>query len=241
LNEDTSAYWRKLLELDKSIPSDVPARYRPWHAILRPLFYAIVSVPLKYYCRLTVSGLENLPKKPPYILAANHGSSMDFACVAYAMGKRKEEIFPITTKLFYDNPWARFWIKVAANAVRIDTVEDYFPALRAAAEVLRAGQAIYVNPEGLRTTDGELLPFRPGVGVLAVETGAPIVPVYISGTWKALPTGKIFPRPYPVSVTFGKPMDVTPYLKKEKTEPAYDVYKEVTEELRSQILGMINK
>jgi 1-acyl-sn-glycerol-3-phosphate acyltransferase len=238
INEDTSAYWRKLLGVDEPVPPGFLERYRTSHRFLRPVFYRIVSVPLKFYCPLKVHGLENLPGKPPYIIAANHASSMDYVCVAWAMGKRKEELYPLTTRLFYDNPWTLFWIKVAANAVRIDTLEDFFPALRLAATVLKAGKAVYVNPEGMRSADGELLPFRPGVGALAVETGIPIVPVYLHNTWKALPTGWIFPRPYPVSVTFGRPILMEPYIEKKKFVQAYDVYKEVAEELRRRIENM---
>lgn len=73
--------------------------------------------------------------------------------------------------------------------------------------------------------------------MLAVETGVPIVPVYLRNTWKALPTGWIFPRPYPVSVSFGKPIRMESYREKLKTIQAYDVYKEVTDELRNRILA----
>lgn len=238
-NQDTSAYWRKLLELDSSVPPDLLEKYKFPHRFLRPIFYAIVDLPLRFYCPEKIYGLENLPEKPPYIIAANHASTMDFVCVARAMGDRKEELYPLTTRLYYDNPWTRFWIKVAANAVRIDTVEDFFSGLRAAAEVLTAGKAVYINPEGLRTTDGKLLPFRTGAGVLAVETGVPLVPVYLGNTWKALPTGWIIPRPVPVSVTFGKPILMDPYVEKKKSIQAYDVYKEVTEELRKRIEEMM--
>ncbi len=237
-DQDTSAYWRGLLELDKPVPPGFLKRYSTWHQFLRPLFYAAVSLPLRFYCPTKIFGLENLPDKPPYILAPNHGSSMDYVTIAWAMGKRKEALYTLTTKLYYDIAWTRFWIKVFANAVRIDTVEDFFPALRAAAQILKAGKAIYINPEGYRTMDGKLLPFRPGVGVLAVETGVPLVPVYIANTWKALPTGWIFPRPYPVSVSFGRPIEMGPYIEKKETVQAYDVYKEVTDELRNRILAL---
>jgi 1-acyl-sn-glycerol-3-phosphate acyltransferase len=238
MNEGTSAYWRNLLEIEKPVPPGFLEQYQTPHRFLRPFFYWLVSAPFKYYCPLEVRGLENLPAKAPYIIAANHGSSMDYVCVAWAMGKRKKELYPLTTKLFYDNPWARFWIKVAANAVRIDTVEEFFPALRVAVKVLKAGKAVYVNPEGMRTLDGNLLPFRPGVGALAVEAGVPMVPVYLHNTWKALPTGWIFPRPFPVAVSFGKPIAPEVYREKLRTVQAYDVYKEVTEELRQRIIGL---
>ena len=238
MEQDTSAYWRKLLELDQPLPPGLLDKYKYWQRCLRPLFYAIVNLPLSFYCPVAVYGLENLPKTPPYIIAANHGSAMDYTCVAWAIGKRREELYPITTKLFYDIFFTRFWIKVVANAVRIDTVEDFFPALRAAAQVLRAGKAVYINPEGMRSTNGKILPFRPGVGVLAVESGVPLVPVYIGGTWKALPTGSIFPRPRPVSVSFGKPILMDKYITKKKDILAYEVYKEVAVLLREKVIEL---
>ncbi|MDD5383174.1 MAG: lysophospholipid acyltransferase family protein [Candidatus Margulisbacteria bacterium] len=238
IEQDTSAYWRKLLALDQAQPANVLNKHRTWHRYLRPILYKLISLPLRVYCPEKVVGLENLPARPPYIIAANHASSMDYAVVAWAMGKRREELYPITTKLFYDHPFTSFWIKVAANAVRIDTEDEFFPALRAAAQVLKAGKAVYINPEGTRSVDGSILPFRPGVGVLAVETGVPIVPVYIAGTSKALPTGWIFPRPYPVAVSFGKAIAMEPYIEKKRSVQAYDVYKEVTEQLRQRIVAL---
>jgi long-chain acyl-CoA synthetase len=238
IDQDTSAYWRKHLQLDEPLPPDLLGQYRTWHRFLRSFFYAVVSAALRIYCPVKVSGLANLPEKPPYILAANHASAMDYVCVAWALGRRKEELYPITTKLFYDVAWARFWIKVAANAVRIDTVEDFFPALRVAARILRAGGAVYINPEGTRSTNGRLLPFRPGVGVLAVETQVPLVPVHVGGTWQALPTGSIFPKPRPVSVAFGQPISMKEYGRRKHQEQAYDVYKEVTAELRQRVQSL---
>lgn len=238
MEQGTSAYWRKLLRLDEPVAPGSLDRYVTVHRLLRPLLYGLTALPLRLYCPETVRGIERLPAGPPYILAANHGSALDYVTVAQALGKRRDELYPLVTKLFYDNPWALFWIKVAANAVRIDTVEDFFPALRTAVMILKAGQAVYVNPEGLRTLNGELLPFRPGVGVIAVETGVPLVPVYLHNTWKVLPTGSLFPRPYPLSVSFGEPLTMGGYQKKLANSPAYEVYKEVAEELRRRILAL---
>lgn len=237
IDQDTSAYWRKLLEIDKPLEPDLLKKYSSWHRYLRPLFYFILNFWFKFYCPEKVSGLENLPE-PPYLIAPNHASAMDYVTIAWAIGKRREDLYPITTKLYYDIGFTRMWIKVAANAVRIDTIEEFFPALRAAAQVIKAGKSVYINPEGTRSANGQLLPFRPGVGVLAVETGVPIIPVYIKDTWKALPTGWIFPKPQPISITFGQPIHMKKYIEKKHEEPAYDVYKEVTEVLRNRILSL---
>lgn len=238
IENDTSSYWRRLLDLDKPVPPELLDKYRSWNRFLRPGLYAMVDIFLHLYCPEKVLGIENLPDKPPYIIAPNHSSTLDYPTVAWAMGKRKEELYVLATSFFYDNPWARFCFKVAANAVRINTEANFFSALGIAAKILGAGKAIYIHPEGLRTIDGKLLPFHPGVGVLAVETGVPLVPVHISGTWKSLPTGRIFPRPCPITVSIGEPIKMAPYIEKKKSVQAYDVYKEATEELRNRILAL---
>ncbi|MBN2057855.1 MAG: 1-acyl-sn-glycerol-3-phosphate acyltransferase [Candidatus Saganbacteria bacterium] len=234
--EGTAAYWRKLLGLDE--PGN-PALFKlkpVWQAGLRPAFYHLLGLIFRSYCPVKVVGLENLPPRPPYIIAANHASSMDFAVVAWAMGKRREELFALTTKLFYDIAFTRFWIKLAANAVRIDTVADFFPALRAAAKVLLAGKAVYINPEGTRSVNGAILPFRPGVGLLSIETSVPIIPVYLKDTWKVLRPGSILPRPARIEVRFDRPLDPEAY--RLNGGPAYDGYKALTEELRQRIVAL---
>jgi long-chain acyl-CoA synthetase len=236
-NQDTSGYWRKRLALDSPLPPDMLKKYRSAHRLLRPFVYSVLDVIFRFYCKEKVYGLENLPDSP-YIIAVNHASAMDYVTVAWAMGKKREELYPIATKLFYDFGFTRFWMKAASNVVRIDTVEDFFPALRVAAQILRAGKAVYIHPEGMRSTNGKILPFRPGVGVLAVETEVPLVPVYVSGTGQALPPGSIFLHPNPVSVSFGEPIEMAPYIEKKKTMQAYDVYKEVTEELRKRVVSL---
>ncbi|MEA3493809.1 MAG: lysophospholipid acyltransferase family protein [Candidatus Margulisiibacteriota bacterium] len=237
-DQDTSAYWRKMLELDSPLPEGLLDRYKSPQRILRPLVSCASGLFFRLWCPETVAGIENVPAKTPYIVAANHSSSLDFSSVAVAMGKKMKDVYPITTKFFYDHWFAGFWIRAAANAVRIDTEEDFLVALRAAARILKAGKAVYMNPEGTRSPDGKLLPFHPGVGVLAVETGAPLVPVYISGTFDTLRYDKLFPKRGPVKVSFAKPIEMGPYIEKKKTTQAYDVYKEVAEELRGRILSL---
>jgi 1-acyl-sn-glycerol-3-phosphate acyltransferase len=236
---DTSDYWRKLLDIDRPLPADFLDRYRHWQRYFRPLVFGVVNVFLRLYCCEKIKGLENIPEKPPYIIAPNHASAIDYVAVAWPMGKRREELYTLTTSYFYDKFWSNFWIKAGANAVRIDTYENFFPALRAAAKVLKAGKSVYINPEGTWSPDGKLLPFRTGVGVLAVETGVPVVPVYLSGTGKVIPPNKIFPRPHPISVTFGKPILMDQYIEKKKSVQAYDVYREATDELRKRIEEMM--
>ena len=80
-------------------------------------------------------------------------------------------------------------------------------ALKAALAQLEEGHALLVFPEGTRGEEGQpLRDGKPGVGMLAVLSGAPVVPVYVSGSGAALPRGRTLPRPARVRVTFGPPL-----------------------------------
>ena len=242
MTEDTSAYWRKLLGLNEKENSDILKEFYSPHLVFRQGIRSTINFLLRSYIRIRSFGAENLPEKPPYIIAPNHVSSADFACVFFSLPKAaKDDLYVLVTKHFYDNPFTRFFIKAYANAARIDTVEDFLPAMKAASSLLRLGKSVYINPEGTRSESGELLPFRVGVGVLAVELNVPVVPVYIDGTHKILPPGSIFMKPGLVNVHFGKPISAEKYQEKKKTTNAYYVYKEMTEELRKSIIKLKEK
>jgi len=78
--------------------------------------------------------------------------------------------------------------------------------LRTARRALDEGGALLVFPEGTRGEEGDIRPAKPGAGLLAVSSGAAVVPVYISGSGRAWPRGRRLPRPAKVTVTFGKPL-----------------------------------
>lgn len=227
------------MKLDEPLSPDPLAEYRSWHGYLRSFFYFLFKVLSVMFFPIQARGMENVPKCPPFILASNHLSVADYpSVVAKLPNEIRDHLHALATKHFYDNPGARFFMKIGSNIIRIDTVEDFFPALRAAACVLRAGAPIFIAPEGTRSETGELLPFKVGVGILAVELNIPVVPVYIHGTFEIIPAGAGMFKPGKISVIYGRPIDPATYIEKKKTVQAYDVYKEFTEELRSRILEL---
>jgi 1-acyl-sn-glycerol-3-phosphate acyltransferase len=235
----TSDYWRKMIRADEPAPEDFLKEFRSPLEIFRPLFFAILNLLCRLYFRVKVFGLENIPKTPPYIIAPNHSSALDQTMVSCAIGReRREQLYTLAVKHYYDRPFARVFMKIAANVMRIDSQEDFFPALRAAVKVLKLGKSIYINPEGTRSESGELLPFRVGVGLLAAETGVPIVPVFIEGTFRSMPPGSVFPKPSRVTVSFGEPINMDEYIKRKQTEMAYDVYKAITDELFKRVSSL---
>jgi 1-acyl-sn-glycerol-3-phosphate acyltransferase len=79
-------------------------------------------------------------------------------------------------------------------------------ALRTAQRVLAEGEALLVFPEGTRGEEGVLREAKPGAALLAVQSGATVIPVYVQGTGRAWPRGRRLPRPAKVVVTFGAPL-----------------------------------
>jgi 1-acyl-sn-glycerol-3-phosphate acyltransferase len=94
-----------------------------------------------------------------------------------------------------------------ARAFPIQEGEPDNLAVRRALRVLRQGEPLVVFPEGARSSDGRLQPFRPGAFRLALATGAPVVPVTIAGAFEAWPIGRRLPRPGRIAITYHAPLD----------------------------------
>ena len=75
-----------------------------------------------------------------------------------------------------------------------------------------AGYNLLVFPEGTRSTNGQIAPFKPGIGLLARELGLPVVPIYLDGLFQVLPKGQNLPHPGQVRVIIGAPLRVDPGL-----------------------------
>jgi long-chain acyl-CoA synthetase len=106
----------------------------------------------------------------------------------------------------FRNPFTRA-VSRLAQAVPIDPDRAIVSSLAFSAAVLKRQKNLIWFPEGQRSPNGELQPFRPGIGILLDHFQVPVVPVYIQGTYEALPVGKAVPRIKRISVVFGRPLD----------------------------------
>jgi 1-acyl-sn-glycerol-3-phosphate acyltransferase len=234
---DTSGYWRRLLKIGdtRSDTLNIESIFRD----LRGPFRALTRFFLSKYLSLRSTGIENLPCDPPYIIASNHSSSLDFPAVLFCLPKEHQnKICAMYKSLFNMIPFARFIIKLFVPSFSVNLQKEPWGALSTAVKALAGGYIVYIAPEGTRSKSGELLPFKPGIGAVAVETGTSVVPVFISGASKALPSGSLIPKRHPVTVMFGKPINTLEYSKKKSSSPAYDIYKELAGDIRSAIIDL---
>ncbi len=170
------------------------------YAVLRWLMRAMTSTYLIGLFR--VVGAENVPRTGPLIVCPSHSGTLDpplvpaFAPRSDSWNMAKSEYFKggIVEVLFR---WYHAFPVVRHTADRA--------ALKRSFDLLKAGHALIIYPEGTRVDSGVLANPEPGAGFIAQKAGCLVVPVGLSGTRECLPKGAHWPRRVPVTVTFGKP------------------------------------
>lgn len=147
----------------------------------------IFNLLFRLLTRTSVIGRENLPEAGAYIVASNHLSEIEVPLV-YLILKRRDATALIADK-HQQNPFFR-WLVNLVGGIWINREEADIDALRAARDHLRKGGVLGIAPEGTRSPTGSLIQAKTGTAYLAEVSSVPIVPVGVTGTWKALP--KIF-------------------------------------------------
>jgi 1-acyl-sn-glycerol-3-phosphate acyltransferase len=102
-----------------------------------------------------------------------------------------------------------------------------FHSLKEAARKIRDGVSVLVFPEGTRSTDGKIIPFKKGGFVLAVDAGVPIVPIVISGTHTVMPKGRLLIESRDVVMQILAPIDTSDYTRKTKEDLMEKVRKSI--------------
>ncbi|MGH7323324.1 MAG: lysophospholipid acyltransferase family protein [Candidatus Rokuibacteriota bacterium] len=168
------------------------------YTVLKALAFAVMRVSW----RLEGHGVDRVPGTGPVLLVANHSSLLDPPLIAGIT--RRPVSFLAKAELFRIPLFGRLIWALNARPVRREGGDP--AALRTALRVLENGGILLVFPEGTRGQEGVLRPGKPGAGMLAILSGAPVVPVYVSGSGRAWPRGHRLPRPAKVTVTFGPPL-----------------------------------
>ena len=158
------------------------------------------------YIRVETSGLKNLPSRGAFIIAANHSSHLDAPAIIAAVGNRRRVWVAGAQDYFFDTAVKRFIFGRLMDTIAFDRHADGVAGLRRCAGPLTSGDALLMFPEGTRSRTGEMQAFKPGVAVLAMEHGVPIVPARIESAGDLMPKGSHFARSGIVRVSFGRPI-----------------------------------
>lgn len=205
---------------------------RGYHLLMKKAtLTTIVRFLLRVLTRSEYVGLENVPAQGAVIIAINHLSQVDTPMVL-VQPARKDITALVTDK--YQKFWFMRWFVNTAEGIWIDRDRADFGAFRSGTEALKAGFALGIAPEGTRSKDAKLQAGKPGVVLLAMKSGAPIIPVAITGTEIAF--HEIFRLRRPViKVRFGKPFTLPP-LDRDNREAALQ---RMTDEIMCRIAVML--
>jgi 1-acyl-sn-glycerol-3-phosphate acyltransferase len=168
--------------------------------------------------KIAVRGMENLEPKRNYIFMANHTSNLDPPVLIPTIPGRcsvlvKKELFRI--------PILGVGMKIA-SLVPVDRSdrEAAIESVKAATIVLHKGLHMVIFPEGTRSPDGRLLPFKKGPFHLAMDSGIFVAPVTLLGTYELWPKNRFALRPGTATVVFHKPIDPSQYPDREALKNA---------------------
>ena len=154
---------------------------------------------------LKIVGAENLISEGPVLVASNHQSFLDPPLIGNLY---KTEMVFLARKTLFVGFFK--WLYPRWNAIPVDQNRPDMASLKTIIRKLKEGHRVLVFPEGERTMDGEIGNAAPGIGLIAVKSGAVIQPVRISGAREALPRGSARIRFSRITVAVGKPIRLTP-------------------------------
>ena len=177
------------------------ARERGVNAIVYWLIRAVLQPVFHLYFRLSRIGREHVPQEGPVIFAANHRSFLDPFVIATIT--RRPLYYVAKRELFEMHPVIS-WLLNALGAFPVDRGNADADMITTAKAILARGDSVLIFPEGTRIRPGSLGRPRRGVGRLALETGAPVVPVAVFGTEDIRKKWRI--RPHKVRIRVGAPV-----------------------------------
>ncbi|MBU1163788.1 MAG: 1-acyl-sn-glycerol-3-phosphate acyltransferase [Proteobacteria bacterium] len=166
--------------------------------------------------KVTVNGLYNIRPDRSYIYMSNHQSNFDIpvvlACLPFQFRwVAKAELFKIPI-------FGYAMHRIGHINIDRSNRRAAFKSLKKAAKNIREGVSVLIYPEGTRSKDGNIGSFKRGGFILAVESGVPIVPVIIHGTWPIMPKNKTTIRPGNVTIEIKEPIETKNYTRKSKDD-----------------------
>ena len=182
--------------------------------------------------RPKVKGLRHVPGTGPVIIASNHLSFSDSIFMPLVVPRK---VTFLAKSEYFTSPGPKGLLKkltfIALGQVPVDRSggRRSEAALITGLKVLAEGKCLGIYPEGTRSPDGRLYKGRTGIARLAIESGAPIIPVAMFNTEKIQPTGTVMPKVMRVEMIFGEPM----YFEGDSTDLLH--LRDVTDKIMSTI------
>lgn len=209
---------------------------KPPVEVPRPLAHlgklALIRAQHSAYDRLLdvdVEGRGNIPANRNFIVVSNHTSHLDMGLVKYALGPFGRDLKSLAAKdYFFDDPLRRAYFENFTNLLPIERHGSLRKSLRLATQALHDGYSLLVFPEGTRSRDGIMAPFKPAVGYLCLHEGIDVLPIYLDGTYDALPVGAWRPKAHELRAIIGSPIEARVMRAQTEGSARSQAYREIT-------------
>lgn len=169
-------------------------------------FYKLTQITFwiifKIYNRMTIEWEAELPERDRYIVTANHCSNLDPLLVGINFPKQLRYL--AKDELFRSFLFGKIISILGAVPVLQEDINAAASTLKGFLNILKNGESVIIFPEGSRSPDGRLKPLEGGTALISLRTGVPIIPAYISGSFKAMPVGAVWVKPEKIRIVFGK-------------------------------------
>ncbi len=229
---------RRLLSVAGAAEAEVERWITPVHKkVLRHASFAVIRAICKHHLELECTGREHVPRRGPFIVVSNHTSHVDTGVLLAALGPLAFRVHPAAaTDYWFRNPVLGWVLHGTLGAVPFDrNAQNVTRALGLPAEILRNGHSLIFYPEGGRSATGELRPFKSAIGLLALASAVPVLPVYIQGAYEALPKGDSIIKHHPVRVRFGPVIAIEPYLAQLDRESVAELSRNLADDVHGAV------
>lgn len=166
-----------------------------------PTARGICNIFCRFFFDLRICGKENVPNQGAFILVCNHQSFLD---PVFAGIPLKRHLHFLARDTLFAN---RFfgWLIASVNTIPVKRGQADLSAIKAVIDRLKSGDGVCLFPEGTRTEDGKIAPFKPGFGLLCRRAEAAVVPVMIDGAFECWPRHKkIFSPGAEITIRYGR-------------------------------------
>lgn len=188
---------KKKKEEKIELPSIVATAGQKSLDVARRIFY-------NAWMETEIKGEVHIPVHTNFVVAPNHCSHLDMGLVKTALGEAgKNTVAVAAADYFFDTKYKRAFFDNFTKLIPIERKGSLKESLGMATEFLERGYNLLIFPEGTRSKDGELQEFKVSLAYLALRAKTGILPMYLGGTYDAMPKGSNFPKPQKISAAFG--------------------------------------
>ncbi|HKG45769.1 MAG TPA: AMP-binding protein [Pyrinomonadaceae bacterium] len=191
------------------------------------------------FLRTHYEGRSNIPPHANFLVAANHASHLDMGLTKMALGEYGKDLVALAAAdYFFDTKYKRAVMENFTNLVPMERTGSLRQSLRHAKSFLDRGYNALIFPEGTRSMTGIMADFKPVVGYLALHARVGILPIYLDGTYEAMPKGTTIIKSREVGARIGRLLEIEELEEMTKGLARAEAYRLIAARIRHEVVNL---